>query len=282
MSMFGSSYDGNLSSKIDQLLAGRPSAKSKVEEFLVDELHVDPSKIPLSLGEATNILGERMSERDAVKAYFGGSSMGLGYVDFQATGQDQPSGACPLCASASAYFTSQGNSIWECDECEQTFTWTKPSDPVTRYDERGNKMLWSELTRIYSSFLKNVEPEVDGDAPDCVECGASNAGHRRAPHLCEVCEKKIKPKREPAFTKFSVERDWRTIVTGVKDKAPRWKRPGKYPVGTTLKVTDGTDTQWVRVGGLFSDDDITILATMKPIQNPSKWTVTEVLDDSAS
>lgn len=26
------------------------------------------------------------------------------------------------------------------------------------------------------------------DAPDCAECGASNAGSREAPNLCDVCE----------------------------------------------------------------------------------------------
>lgn len=283
MSMWGGGFDSDLGSKIDQMLAGRPSAKQRVEDFLVDELHVDPGKIPLSLKDARTFINEKMAERDSHQCAFNGNSMGLASVEFFKSQQDEPQ-TCPSCHSgyASCGEIKAGPSIgkWLCDDCEHEFTWTRPGQSSEKVTERSNTVLWPELLRVYTAFLKGVHLEADGDAPDCQECGASNAGSREAPHLCEICEKQLKPIRPPSFTKFLVTHTWREAeVQGTPDKKLRWKRPEKYPTGTRLRVTNGTESIYARVGGLFSDADIVNLASMKPIEQTSKWTVVEVLDD---
>jgi len=284
----GGGFDPGLSSKIDQMLAGKPSAKQRVEEFLVDELHVDPSKIPLSFKDARVLINQKMGERDAGSARLQGNSMGLVYVEFFKQDQDEPD-SCPNCSATrmgGAYFYRSGKD-WMCDDCEQSFTWTPTKAGGEKVTERTHASLWPDLLRVYTSFLKHVEPEAVGDAPDCEGCGASNAGSRRAPHLCDTCEKRLqggKPiVRPPAFTKFMVTHSWAEAdVTGVPDKKPKWKRADKYPTGAQLRITDGTELIYVRIGGLFSDTDVVNLATMKPIQKVSAWTVVEVLDDEAT
>lgn len=283
MTMWGGGFDPDLGSKIDQMLAGKPSAKQRVEEFLVEELHVDPSKIPLSLKDAKVLINQKMGERDAGSARFQGTSMGLSFVEFFKNDQDEPD-TCPNC-NQGGYTYHDGGNKWSCGNCTQPFTWTPTKAGGTKVTERSDADLWSDLLRVYTAFLKHVEPAADGDAPDCEGCGASNAGSRRAPHLCDVCEKRLgggKPVvRPPAFTKFVVTHEWNEAqVTGVPDKKPRWKRPEKYPTGTRLRVTDGTEMIYIRIGGLFSDTDVVNLATMKAIPSLPKWTVVEVLDDA--
>lgn len=284
MTMWGGGFDPDLGSKIDQMLAGKPSAKQRVEEFLVDELHVDPSKIPLSLKDAKVLINQKMGERDAGSARLQGNSMGLSFVEFFKQDQSEPD-TCGACGQQGYIYRAGGVDQWHCEECEQTFKWTPTKAGGTKVTERSDAGLWSDLLRVYTAFLRGVHDE-SGDAPDCEECGASNAGNRQAPHLCPTCEKKIRPTRTaqaPTFTKFVVTHSWNEAdVTGVPDKKPKWKRPEKYPTGTQLRITDGTEMIYVRVGGLFSDADVVNLATMKPIQKISAYSVVEVLDDEAT
>jgi hypothetical protein len=53
--------------------------------------------------------------------------------------------------------------------------------------------------------------------------------------------------------------------------------PTTYPSGTTLLVERGNEHEVVRVGGLFSDTDLTILRSMQPMSDTSGWIVKEVL-----
>lgn len=279
----GFGFDSDLGSKIDKLLAGKPSAKQKVEEFLVDELHIDPSKIPLSLKDARLTINRMMGERDAQSALLHGTSMGLAWVGFTPTKNDQPT-TCPGC-SAQTYFHDlydQVGNQWECDDCNHQFTWTKPKSVLVKVHEADQDKAWPELLRVYTSLLKHVEPEAVGDAPDCEKCSASNAAGRRAPCLCDVCEREVRPQRAPAFTKFLATHQYQEAeIQGIADKKPRWKRADKYPTGARLRITNGTESLYVMVGGPFSDDDITNLSNMKPIRNISAYSVVEVLDDGS-
>jgi ribosomal protein L37AE/L43A len=247
MTRFGGGFDGDLSSKIDQLLAGRPSAKQKVEEFLVEELHVDPSKLPISLKDARKLINDKMAERDSNIAWFQGSSMGLTHVRFDKNDNSNPT--CPTCGND--YNVSlMGANQYECEDCEKSFTWTKATAKFELVNERSNKALWDDMLRCYNAFVKGVHAEDDPSVD---------------------------------FTKFQATHTWgEAAVIGTKDKPIKWKRPGKYPVGTSLRVTDGTNFEWVRVGGPFSDEDLVNLATMKPMKDSSKWTVVEVLDVEAN
>lgn len=50
------------------------------------------------------------------------------------------------------------------------------------------KMLGVPRTTAVSATRTFAEAEADdGDAPDCSQCGASNAGSRTPPHLCPTC-----------------------------------------------------------------------------------------------
>lgn len=276
----GFGFDSDLGSKIDKLLAGKPSAKQKVEEFLVEELHIDPSKLPLTLKDARTLINEMMSSRDAESVVLWGTSMGLAHVTFTLRRNTYPL-VCPHCGYTGG-MDDRGNGQWECYDCEQQFPWTKPATPEQRLDEQHPDSHWPELLRIYTAFRKHVRAEIVGDAPDCKECGTSNTGSRDTPHLCEDCEKKLRPKREPSFSKFKATSAWgEANVEGLADKKPRWKRPEKYPTGAQLRITNGTETLYVMVGGPFSNVDITNLASMKPIKNVSAYSVVEVLDDGS-
>lgn len=237
-------FDGTLGSKIDKLLAGRPSAKQKIEDFLVDEMGVDPSKIPMSFGEAKRTINEQMNLRGYNFAVFNGNSRGLATVRCDAASNDEPE--CPHCQSTDA--RAKGGNKYECYDCERDYTWVKPPQTGTTFTEQTrDKDFWSELLRVYAALVKGFHPE---DEPD------------------------------KNFTKFEAMTSYQeAIITGVNDPKIRWKRPERYPTGTILRVTDGTESEYVRIGGPFTDDDLIILATMKPIRNPSAWTVVEVLSE---
>ncbi len=57
-------------------------------------------------------------------------------------------------------------------------------------DEDVPSMIERAATRgrgYYEEELAERFAPVEGDAPDCSRCKASNAGSREAPYLCEVC-----------------------------------------------------------------------------------------------
>lgn len=258
MSMFGygggSQYDDQLSSKIDQLLSGQKSAKDKVEQFLVEELHVDPAKLPLSLNEARKLLKQRMDERDCERVDVLGNSRGLSRAEYHPADQqsNEPS-SCPNCANQYE-IEKRSSSVpdeWECMDCGHLFIWVKPAQGVKLITVSGDdpkmKDAWAELERIYAALVKGIHDENDRD-----------------------------------FTKFMATKPqgWgveQADVVPIQDAPPKWKKAAKYPTGTILRVQREDELEYVRVGGIFDDTQVVILATMQPISDVSKWTVTEVL-----
>jgi hypothetical protein len=103
--------------------------------------------------------------------------------------------------------------------------------------DRHNHSEWHELSRIYVAFQEDT----------------------------------------PGMTLFTAFAEWDGMDVRVAVRDIPSPDPTTYPSGTVLQVTRDAEVEYVRVGGPFSDTEVIILNTLRPIEDPGSWTVTEVL-----
>lgn len=277
MSMFGfGGFDDELSTKVDKLLAGRRSAEQKRNDFL-EEQGIDPESLPLNVKGALMAINKTLNTLDLPGLRLIGNSLGLSRVELLPQVDDEDDPDCPKCGHNGDTFLYARPRTWECGECATR--WTVPTKiKVTAVKPDPANHDWQQYLRVYAALTKeewSVETEpVEEPKEDAAEFLL----------IPEEPRKATPPKAEPqrTFVCFEATRSWGddATVTPIPTPAPRWKRPEKYPTGSVLRVTDKSSgaQEYVRVGGLFSDTDLVILGTMKPISKASDWTVTEVLD----
>lgn len=56
------------------------------------------------------------------------------------------------------------------------------------------------------------------------------------------------------------------------------EQPFSYPVGTLLRIFNGTDHLYVRVGSFTSEEELLNTDTFEPVTNPETYTVVEVIE----
>lgn len=92
-------------------------------------------------------------------------------------------------------------------------------------------------------------------------------------------------REHPEWMIITAKNDLGWQVTGRARDIPTTDPTG-YPTGTALLVErfiadeDGPSElrrEYVRVGGPYNDTEVTILSSLQPIDDPSSWTVVEVL-----
>jgi hypothetical protein len=261
MSVFGfggRNFDANLGSKIDQMLAGKKSQQDKVEEFLKDDLGVDPRTIPLTFRAACSRVKQILDERDVQSATFVGNSTGLKQVEFAPTWDDD--GTC-TCGSQYGYWKTDGQ--------------TGPRSTVPHTDPIATEREWY----CYDCDLESRHP-----VPEKLVVTAKEAKATWEEDYVRIFNA-ARTEFPTAFT-FVATHDYREgHIDGIT--APSVNPDlASYPTGTTLRVEtqtidengeSSTRSEYVRVGGLFSDTDFVILTTMQPIDNPSSWIAVEVL-----
>lgn len=240
--MFGGRFDEELNSKIDNLLAGKKSAKDKVEEFVEHDLGLDPSKLPLNPKQARTRANEIMQERGAGSMVWDGNSLGLKQIVFS-----QQTTTCPNCSgsdfcNARDVDDTQPAENLYCYDCADNgnpafFTPTYPQTTVGPHDKDKD---WGDYERIW----KALTPEL------------SYSFRVKMAYYGEAETESISPHFDP---------DPRKLKTG-------------QTVRLQKHVIDAEDEYvYAKVGGLFSDTDICILPQMTPIEDISVWRVVEVL-----
>src|SRR4051794_31178802 len=148
---FGGRYDEELSSKIDKMLAGKPSAKDKINEFVEKDLGVDPNSLPLNPNQAKTRANEIANERGAGIMVWDGNSLGLKRVVLS----DQQT-TCPTCgstdhANAQDYDDKQPKHWLYCYDCADNgngpyFEPTYPENVITEHDRDKD---WHDFERIW-------------------------------------------------------------------------------------------------------------------------------------
>lgn len=276
MTMFGGlggygfeAGDPNLHDKIAKLKAkrGAQSGKQRVNKFLEDELHVDPRDLPFNLDSANARMHEIMEAMGTDIADLVGNSMGLKSVVFKfvATLPDPPNG-CPSCGSKTAggwwdnVNLAKGEGDWICYDCDQNSHVAPLPDTVVKTvtDHNHGGEDWHDLNRCWTAFVKHVRvirPEAGQDGED-VEADTPLYSFTTTLAGTEAI---VAPAPEPDIT--------------------------KYPTGAVLRIQkavfrDGdldVERMYVRIGGLFDDNDVTVLDTMQPMQDLTGWTVIEEL-----
>lgn len=257
--------DPTLHDKIAALKQKRKSSKDRVNDFLENEIHVDPRDLPFSLDAANSRINAMMSDVGAQIASIHGNSMGLKSVTFATS--DYPDIACPSCGSTQdGYWRATrppaGTGTWFCYDCETESKAPLPDTTVctaTDNDHAGQD--WHDLQRCWKAFtgaLKYPDPCPKGEEQRTVYSFRAQLNHYGTMATTEALEA---PAPEPDIY--------------------------KYPTGATLRIRRSTfnngdvntQEQYVRVGGLFNDNDIVNLDSMQPIpaEQVPGWLVVEEL-----
>lgn len=246
MTMFGSfggRYDDELNAKIDNLLAGKRSAKDKVDDFVEHDLGVDPTSLPLNALQAKIRANELAQQRSAAVLEWEGNSLGLKSVqahDMQV--------ACPTCgntdhASARDYDDTKPEGWLYCYDCadngngNEYFEPTRTSSKIVAQDR---DLDWNDFHRIWKALQGEFGYSFKVTSTYYGEAGV------------ESVEQKFDP------------------------------NPRKLKTGQTVRlhkhVIDADDEYvYAKVGGLFSDTDLCVLPSLTPIEDISAWRVVEVL-----
>lgn len=256
--------DPNLADKLAKLKSSRQSPTDRLNSFLEKDMGVDPHELPMNLGAARKRMHEILQDDPVfqggpVFADFVGNSMGLKSVLLTST--DAPDGVCPSCGYTTGYWHSEDDSNiitdWYCYECEehQGILPEYPEPKVITADNPDG-CDWHDILRIYTAF-NHYLPE-----------GEENVDKRGTVY------------------RFRVSQNYRDIdVTTVDVPAPN-PDPTSYETGRLLRVEKhvidehGAYTshrEYVRIGGLFNESDVTILSTMQPIEDLTGWNVVEEL-----
>lgn len=243
---WGGRYDEELSSKIDGLLSGQKSRKDKVEEFIEKDLGVDPLKIPYKPNIARLRGNEIGVQRSAATVEWHGNSLGLKTVTIC-----DGTLVCPTC-NGSDYCdgTDQDEKkvglmyCYDCGDNGVKNPYFKPDynrTDITEHDKDGD---WNDLERVWNALRDEYGYSFKKTV---ASWGDMESGY-------ESLTKKVDP---------SV----RKLKTGQTVRLHR-------------HVIDGDDEYvYAKVGGLFSDTDVCILPSLKPIPKNelANWRVVEVL-----
>lgn len=259
MSIFGSwggRYDEELSQKVNDLLAGKQSSQDKVNDFIEKDLGIDPSKLPFKPQDAKSRALALGHAHSAGGIEWQGNSLGLSRVVFYNLEDDLA--PCPTCGGTdvtsgdgmednAGNIHSDPNELY-CYDCEQQgnnpfYMPVEKDDNVLEEIRETDKHLdWNDLERIW----KSLQPEF-GTSFKC-----------DVPHWGESQFEPIQHDINPD--------------------------PTKLPTGTTVRlhkhVIDGDDEfVYAKIGGLFSDTDVCVLPSMKPIpaDELQLWKVVEIL-----
>lgn len=269
---------GDLSDRVNQLLAGRASAKDRRDAFLVDELHIDPETLPITLRELQSRLQAELQAAGLASIRFIGNSMGLVRVETTEALDEEPE-QCPQCGSYD--LSHKTKKTWKCEDCDHTFKWGKePAVTVAR--EAPKSATWARYVKWYETLTREVRTAIGPDGKPIEDAEEPTKPGTQARQFV-ITEPNDSPPptpiAEPTPVCFEATADWGgTTITPIATKRPRWKRADKYPTGTILRVQDASGTlEYVRVGGLINDDDIVILGSMRTV-DPGSWAVTEVLE----
>lgn len=239
---FGGRFDDELNAKIDNLLAGKKSAKDKVEEFVEKDLGLDPTKLPLNPKQAATRANEIAQERGAAILEWHGNSLGLKGVrasDMQVV--------CPTCGGtdhtdATEYDPARTGQMY-CYDCADNGNgneYFEPQRDVKEYGEHDKDKDWNDFLRIW----KALQPE----------------------HGYSF---------KVTYTYYgdpTVE-----TITAKVDPDPKKLKTGQTVRMQKHHIDADDEYVYAKVGGLFSDTDICILPQMTPIADLSGWRVVEVL-----
>lgn len=239
------SSDPNFASKLAELKKRGKTTDQRITEFVKDDLGIDPKTLPLSWPSARALLREIMNASDDELLIFEGNSLGFDQV------ARYSSVSCERCGELTPDLFDPVAYCGVCEEDERDFI------PVTDWNSDTKTPDWRDLTRIYDTLRATF--------------GAPSSDHPAE-----------------AYT-FAVHHDpyaaLGPTVTARNDQ-PRHQDPRMYPTGTLLRLermivrddeSAETISEYVRVGGLFNDDEITILASMEPMSDLTGWTVAEEL-----
>lgn len=250
MSIFGYGVQGsdpNLIDKISALKRKRKSPADTVNDFIEHDLGVDPRTLPFNLAQAKTFIANVMQDVPAVRASVIGNSMGLTEVVFSPDGH--PEIPCPNCGVTSGYWDDYPT-VWCCYDCDEySEITTPPVESVTAWTRTTSVADWHDLERMFTAFVANVLADQTGS-------------------------------RRPIY-RFTVELTYPQQIEVTPVAPDRCDPdPRAYPTGTVLlleRVRPGSEPeqQYVRVGGLFNDSDLTNLETMQPIVDLTGWSVIE-------
>jgi hypothetical protein len=261
---FGSSGFGSHEPDVQSKLAALKAKKgnnpeANVAKYLSEDLGVDIRELPYNLNSANERLKEIAGAEGADIVDISGNSMGITSLALSTSIYGDI--LCPKCANAADGYwrdTSGPNNTgtWNCYDCGEEYADIPLPDTTlktaTPNDHQG--LDWHDVLRIYTAYHKYIHGEGDYATRDywSFKAAVTYAGVNVSP---------VEPQ--------SVNPD-----------------PKSYPTGTILRLekhvldeNGGTTSEheYVRIGGLFDDDTITILSSMKPIQDLTGWTVTEDL-----
>lgn len=248
----------NVQDKLAALKARRGNdPSSQVKNFLEKDLGVDMRELPFTLVDANQFLNKVCENEGTYGLRVQGTSMGLTKLVLDAPRSDIP---CPNCGSQNGWWDVYP-SRWYCGDCEENLGEALVDVPPDRVpsgkeatdDDHGN-IDWHDVLRSFNALKKYAKFKREADKePTETYSWRVNHGYREAT---------IEP-IEPAH----VNPD-----------------PKSYPTGTVLRMEKrildesgavAVTSEYVRVGGLYNDDDLTILATMQPIPDLTGWTVVE-------
>lgn len=242
---FPGRYDTELQAKIDAALAGKASSKDKIDDFVKQELKIDPATLPLTPKQALTKINEMLGARSKGSVLFEGNSLGIKNLRFYDQPQSDP--PCDQCGTTDTSVHS--GSTYVCYECPEdangdyyrfTYIPSENGEVVLPTDKDKN---WDELMRAYKAIIKNQDNL----------------------YSFKVAYVYYGEPEGPEFIVQTVEPD------------PKW-----YGTGMTLRLERhviGQDNEYVyaKVGGLFSDTDVCVLPSLTPITDLSSWRVVEVL-----
>jgi endogenous inhibitor of DNA gyrase (YacG/DUF329 family) len=260
MSMFGGGFGGfgsqdqGVQDKLAALKAKKgndPSAQ--VKDFLEKDLGVDMRELPFTLGDANQFLNKVCEDQGVPGLEVVGNSRGLTKLLFDVPQTDVP---CPVCGGTNGWW-EVWPTRWFCDDnCESEVAVPATAIPAgsEATEASPRNVDWHDMLRSFEALKKHAKFKRESD-PDPTDTYSWKVVHGYR-------EATIEP-IEPVH----VNPD-----------------PKSYPTGTVLRmekrILDETGavtvtSEYVRVGGLYSDDELTILATMQPIQDLTGWTVVE-------
>lgn len=268
MSMFGGGLGGfgsnepDVQSKLAALKAKKRNDPSAgVKQFLEHDLGVDMRQLPFNLTDASQFLHKLCQDESVQGLVVEGNSMGFKHLKLDAPQVDIP---CPTCGSNNGWW-NEYPTTWYCENCEsnsgddngtvQVPADKMPKGTVATEDQHGN-IDWHDATRTFEALKKHVMFKVDADSVPI-----------------------------PTYS-WRVKNGWREAT--IEAIPPKIVNPDlkHYPTGSVLRIEkhilsengDVTSpSEYVRIGGLFNDDDVVILSTMQPIAELSGWTVVEEL-----